>query len=526
MRGALEERSGERQLLAVAVPQTIPAPIKGWNLVDPIAKMDPEFATVLDNWIPRPGYCEPRKGLSSFATGFGADEVKSLIPYVGGATRKLFAAAGLGFFDVTAGGAIGAAVRVITTSGGWISQQFTTLAGTYVSAVNGVDAAGKYDGAAWSAQAITVADPTKLLYVTAYQARLWFVEKNTLDAWYLAPGAIEGAATKFPLGTQCRLGGKLLAVCSWSPDAGSGPNDYIIFVTDQGEVIVYQGTNPDLPATFALVGTYRIPKPFGTDPVVRYSSDVLILTQQGVYPVSKALQSATIDRASSLTYSISPQFASDFTLYGANYGWSMCLYTDDNLLIVNVPGADGGEAVQYVMDTLNGAWCRLRNIRANAFCVFGNSLYFAGKGKFGSNIVGKALTGADDYGYAITSSLLTAYSYFDSQAVNKQLKLLRPNLILDASITLGIAVVMDFNPNYDYQSVQKAGLLTATDVGIWDLSKWDAAVWGFASFVPLQWRSVYAAPGFAIAVGLQTKTKNAIVRLASFDLLLEPGGVL
>ena len=51
---------------------SVPAPVGGWDTLSPIAAMPPDHAVLLDNWIPRPGYCEVRRGTQSFATGLGS----------------------------------------------------------------------------------------------------------------------------------------------------------------------------------------------------------------------------------------------------------------------------------------------------------------------------------------------------------------------------------------------------------------------------------------------------------------------
>lgn len=525
MRQALEDRPAAYAGMATATPTTIPAPIKGWNLIDPLQAMDPEYAILLDNWIPRQGWIEPRKGQVSWATGFSGP-IYSLIPYVGGATKKLFAASGTGIFDVTVAGAISASVQTISQSKGWISQQISTLGGTYVTLCNGIDPVLYFDGTTWTVSAITGVTPANLFYVTDYQGSLWYAEVNSLHAWYLAPGAITGAATLFDLGPQAKMGGKLVAIATWSIEAGYGPTDLLVFLTSEGEVLVYQGIDPSQPATFSIVGTYRIPKPFGTNPLLRYAGDMLVLTQQGVYPLSKALQSATINRTSAITYTISPQFAADIAQFGVQYGWQMTLFTEDNLLLVNAPEADTGLPAQYVMNTITGAWCRFRGVNAHVFCDFNGSLYFAGHNGSNVNIVGK-MAGPTDFSIAINTGLITAYNYLEARGANKQIKLIRPNFVTDAPIVLYLAVSTDYQQLVQYQYAAMSFLLNLlSNGGIWDVTYWDQCVWQFSSFTPLQWKSLNNFPGWALGVGLQTQSKNDILRLVCFDLIFEAGGML
>ena len=73
---------------------------------------------------------------------------------------------------------------------------------------------------------------------------MWVIENDTLSAWYLPVDSVGGAATEYDLSGIFRLGGYLLAGGTWTMDAGEGVDDYWIAVTSEGEVVVYQGTDP------------------------------------------------------------------------------------------------------------------------------------------------------------------------------------------------------------------------------------------------------------------------------------------
>lgn len=525
-RSALENAPVEQQGNEEPSTTTIPAPVKGWNLVDPLAVMAPEFAVQLDNWIPRPGYVEARGGYEQYATGF-VDSVESLATYDDGSVSEFYAFSGTGIYNITGGGAIGAPVYAITEAKSWVTQQFTTLAGTYLTGANGVDPVFKYDGSAWTASAITGVTPADLSHVHVFAQRLWFVEKTSLSVWYLAPGAIEGAATEFPLGTIFRLGGKVIAMGSWSADAGEGLQEYAVFLTDQGQVALYQGSDPTTSTGFVLAGVYRIPKPLGANPILEFGGDLLILTEGGVYPISKGLQSATVADTSAITYTISPQFALDARSFRGQYGWGMLLFTEDNLLLVNIPFTNVGKSDQYVMNTITGAWARLRNINSLCWARFASEAYFGGTNQNGLNCVYKAFTGTSDDGANVSTSLITAYNYLGDRILNKHIKLIRANFVVNAPINLAMGISTDFTPllSFQYASMQSLLNLLANG-GIWDLGIWDSNVWEFAFFTPKEWRTVSSLPGFCAAIGLQTETQNAIIQVTSFDVAFEVGSVL
>jgi hypothetical protein len=178
---------------AAARVASIPAPVGGWNERDSIANMEPLDAVTLINFFPTVSNCVLRGGSTDWATGMSG-QVQSLMVYSAGATDKMFAAVGtpdLKFYDVTAGGTAVATSVTSLSNAIWEYINITTTGGGYLYTVNGVDAPRLFDGTTWTAvtavssPAITGVTTTTLSNVTLFKNRLWFIEKNTLKAWYL-----------------------------------------------------------------------------------------------------------------------------------------------------------------------------------------------------------------------------------------------------------------------------------------------------------------------------------------------------
>src|SRR5690606_8054974 len=123
-----------------------------------------------------------------------------------------------------------------------------------------------------------------------------------------------------------------------------------------GQVIVYQGSDPSDANAWALVGVYEIPPPIGYRCLSKIAGDLGILTIAGVLPLSKAM---VIDRAAIQNVAISQNINTTMMTaareHGDNFGWSLTVYPKNNMFIVNVPLAEGGETHQYVMNTRHGA---------------------------------------------------------------------------------------------------------------------------------------------------------------------------
>ena len=126
---------------------SLPAPALGWNARDSIASMKEAEALIMDNVFPDTTDVMVRKGYSQFATGL-SDPIESLMAYNrADGDDNLFCAANGAFYDVTAGGAVGAAAQSGLTNSRWQYVNFTNSSGAvYLCCFNGVDAPRYYDG--------------------------------------------------------------------------------------------------------------------------------------------------------------------------------------------------------------------------------------------------------------------------------------------------------------------------------------------------------------------------------------------
>ena len=148
---------------------------------------------------------------------------------------------------------------------------------------------------------ITGVNSNTLININMCQNRLFFVQKNSMTFWYLPVESIGGAALDFPLGSIARSGGFLQAMGTWTLDAGYGVDDLSAFVTSMGEVIVYKGTNPSDSNAWSEVGVWQMGQTFSRRCFFKFGGDLLLLTQDGLVPMSAALQSSRLDPRINLT---------------------------------------------------------------------------------------------------------------------------------------------------------------------------------------------------------------------------------
>ncbi len=539
----IKEQQPVRDARLAATTQ-VPAPYGGWNARGNLANMPPLEAVVLDNLFPGVQEVSLRKGMVGFKTDFPLP-VHSLLVYNGPTGSKLFASTDEAIYDATASGSLypdtesldldfldesysyrtlDPFFQVACTSGWWQYVNFSTAGGSFLLAVNGSDDLLLYNGSSWtsvtasSSPAITGIATSSLVGVSLHKKRVWFIEKDSMNLWYLPVESIAGAAVKFPIGSLFRSGGKVLAIGSWTFDGGNGPDDYFVVVTSNGEIAVYQGTDPSSADAWALVGVYEAGIPVGRKPLTDFGGDLLYLSRNGLFPLSKLLQSTIIDRSTAFSYKIDGAFLDAATTYSANNGWEMLPYRSGNFLIVNIPVSNGAVSYQYVMNTITGAWCRFTGWNASCWARVGSDLYFGGP-----DAVYQAWVGTNDDGTAITATWAQAYNSLGFKG-QKQISMVRPNFSLAGNATLLMSLDQDFQ-TFDGQT--QITYIDNSPASLWDSAIWDTSLWpmGVAAVEP-QWLTIPNNLGYMHSFRGQLTTSEASFAWTSLNYAIQPAGVL
>lgn len=504
----------------LAETRSIPAPVGGWNDRDALGGMSEEDAVILENFFPAPSRVVLRKGMDGWTTGL-AFQVESLMgfkPKTG--TSALFAAAGTSFYNVTAQGAVGAAVVTGLTNARWQHVNMSNSGGNFLMAVNGSDKLRGWSGSAWwtdgdGAHDITGVDTAACIDIQLFKRRLWLIKKNSTSAYYLAIDSIAGAAIELDFGSIFSRGGSLKTMANWSIDGGIGIDDYAAFISDQGEVAIYKGSDPSSATTWALVGVYLVGSPVGQRCASPLAGDVMLISRDGLVPLSKALMSARISTKVALTDKIQNSMSIATTAYGSNYGWQAILFPGENMVVMNVP-VGNGQQQQFVMNTISGAWCRFTGWAANCFEVYNDELYFGGNGT-----VYKAWTGQSDDGSNINAEALQAFNYFGARSSLKEWTLARPLLAVDSSVGF------NFGLNTDFDETPPTGVPTfvSSTAGAWDVALWDVGVWGGDPVLQKAWQTVNGY-GYCAAIHLVAATNTGRCEWSATDFAFKRGGIL
>lgn len=506
---------------------SLPAPVGGWNARDSLANMEPTDAVQLDNLFPTVSSCVLRGGYTVLATVTGT--VKTLFNYSGGATERLFALAGTSIYRVDTGTAVAQSLPAALTSIPCEYTNISTTGGNFMFIVNGTDTPVLYDGTDWKnpgsgfAPAITFpATPagmitSKFSNITLFKNRLWFIEKNTLRAWYLPTLSIGGQAQYIDLSSIAKFGGHLVDLDTWTVDAGYGVDDNLAFITSNGEVIVYRGTDPASAATWALAGVWKLGSPIGTKAMLKYGGDLLILTYDGLMPMAQSLQSSRLDPRVALSNKIQGAIAAATTQYGSHTstGWQIYYSAKNNAVWINVPVQDDLQE-QYVMNTITTSWCRFTGWGAYCWETYNDNPYFGGNG-----FVAQAWTDTytDNTSTPINAIALQAYNYFDSRGVKKYFTRARPTIITDGNPSVGLEMNVDFEVSTDVASVLSG---PAPNYGIWDTSKWDAGIWGGGRQVLNNWQGITGI-GYCGSLVFKSSSKETQIEWPSTDVVFQTG---
>lgn len=491
----------------------VPFPVGGINARDAYTDMGPEDAISLSNVFPEASYGLVRGGYVAHATTT-ASPVRSLMVWHGDVDFT-FAGAGDTIWGVTSSGAGTAEVTGQTN----VDYQWTniqTAGGQFLLAINGADDMNAFDGTAWTVPVITGVDSADFVNLTQFKERMWFATLDSLDLYYLDLQAIAGAATLFPLGSVVSKGGSVVGLGTFSRDAGDGPDDFLVIVTDNGEVVMYQGTDPNNVTTWALVGVFNCGKPIGRRSMVRLNGDLAIITQDGIVSAQALLQ---FDRASiqkaSITGKIQTLFSQYSQQYFNNFGWQPCVFPVTRYLIINIPLDANVTQTQLVMNTVTGAWCQFSGLNAGCWAMAENNLYFGGN----DGTVYQANSGFRDAGNPIPWDVRTSWQ-MPSGAVNKFFTMAKPVMLIGGGVSYAIGVDVDFKT---VPLTLDTSMPSPTVGMVWPWT-WPGT-WGGTQQLDSQWRSVGALGTWA-SVHITGTVNGGRAQVNNFQIISSRGGPL
>lgn len=471
------------------------APINGVNASENMAAMGATNCIYTFNLMPKNFGSTVRAGYREWANGVtGADGVRTMVTFLGlasnGAEDRLFACTSEGIFDVTIDGTT-SPIQVVTWpvqdpfAGLVIFTQYTTAAGAFLLLTDGANGYYTFEGSTntWTEETLTgPGDARDLAFVTVWKNRVWFVEKNSGSAWYLPVGSFTGTATEFEFGNKFRYGGQLVGLWNWTLDGGNGIDDYLVVISEAGDLIVYQGTDPAQAAEFGEVGAWFIgAMPFGRRVASDFGGDLMVLSSYGLVSMNDLLKGSTIGGDERyMTTPIAPYIREVMSDSRELQGWEINADPEEGIVIIDTPTRAGKAPIQFVMNMGTKAWGFWRDVPLSTMVPWRGGFYFGSQDqnsiwKF-SGSVDHARLDPDVDGPATTInwSMLSSYSSLGAPASNKLLQFMRPVFSSDAEPAFEIVPRFDF----DVREGSTNPIATTGVAGRWDIDSWENAVWG------------------------------------------------
>jgi len=509
----------------------LPAPVLGWHTAASIAEAPAGTALVIENWFCERDALRMRRGYQEHATGGGmaVAPVETLVLYTSGAAEKMFAVCDGDIYDVTDSPTAVATTVTGLTSSRCHYTQFGNTAGQWLLMVNGTNDLITYNGSAWDTVSADLFEEdgttllTGLTNIWNYKERVWFTQAGSTDLWYLPVDAITGTAEKVTCGSLLSRGGSMIAGMSWSVSDDSGKEDFLAAMSSEGEVLIFAGDDPSTAEAWDFFGSYFVGSPLGPNCFFKVGGDVLILSQDGILPLSQAIMlDQAVFSTSSMTKNIAPTFADLVHRYKSIAGWQMVTLPTANMAILNVPTLENATAEQIVWNTATGGLSQFTGLDACCWTLFQDEIYFGGSG----GVVYKAETGAQDLDAGITAYLLPAYDDLGAPAVLKHIKLIKAIYQTNVATPPEVSIAVDYEDPSTWGTAP--GVIGA--VFTWDVSEWDEAVW-LRSKTFRAWQSgmnIGAAISPAVRVTVEDggAANDLDYRLFAHHILYEKGGVV
>lgn len=428
-------------------------------------------------------------------------------------------------------GATALVLGVIDTGSGtdrlWIkliSGTFTTE--TVTGNLGGAGALTSQSSAGSLAPGITGVETNKLLAAWAHNRRLWFVERNSLNAWYLPIDSIGGAAVKFPLSGVFQKGGTLLFGQTFSSDSGTGMDDRLVFVTTEGEAAVY-AVSPDLTA-INLEGVYFIGRPLSKRGWYRVGGDLITLTELGAVSLATAISNPPEGLAQvSSTAPIMPFWQEYVAAAPGSHRWSCVINPRDQSLIISIP--QSGDTLEYrclVANVITGAWTIYTGWDCGALAILNGQVYM---GCSSRRRIAKLGLGGSDMGDAYYGVWVPRFQLGANGLGHKTLVSGRAHYRAPVRPRLRLYGQTDQKLTNMAQPPTGSVSVGATWDGgyLWDGgTAWGGAMTRFSG--QSEWQAIYGQ-GAQISVGALFGSNSAVIpelELMALEALYEPGALM
>jgi hypothetical protein len=528
-------RRGQQQ-----ATQTVFAPPMqgGINAIASAGNVPPADALQLYNMIPNDYGVRVRNGSREWCQPVPlGNGIRTIIPFntqqaAAAPNDKLFVATSDGIYDCSTAGALPTRVLewpIKTDPAGWCSwHAYSTVAGQFLLVCDLVNGYYVYTAATntWAVGNITGPEEAVMDFVTVWKNRVWFIERNSGNAWYLPVGSISGNATKFEFGNKFKYGGWLKSIWNWTLDAGEGMDDYLVALSSAGDMVVYKGTDPAQAANFSMVGWWYIGRVTqGRRQANDMGGELLLLSTYGVIQTSKLIAGLPVtDEGASVSYKINSRINLTMDRTYQEFGWEIKLYPKGQLIFVTTPKEVGKPWMQFVYSLTTKAWSQFLDLRIVTCEAWKGDFYFGTEDNRVMQYVGYSdnvlLADNGESATAIDWEMLTGYQMYTGSPKFKRVQFLRPQFVGVAKPAFSIKA------SYDFDLQKAAGSPPYVDplTGLWNTGIWETSYWG-GSYIVDQPPKGASGMGRHIAIAMKGRSAVETIHVGT-DVLLDEGGML
>lgn len=503
------------------------APTLGWIDRIPLPKMPEDSAVTLINFFPTTTGVKKRNGFERMTETPFTSACDTIMSFNKSDGTKVLLAAGdntIQSINLSTFAKTDVSAAATITNDRWQYVQFYDS----IFVANGVDRVHSWNGTGnFAAAGFTIggAPDDDLVAPFIYKERLYFVKGASV--WYGNPRQVTGALTEYDFSYILTKGGKLLFGGSSTFDIGEDSKEVFIVASDQGEVLVFAGSYPGDPNTWGIQGHYYLGQPFGPRSFCNMGGELQVITELGVYPISQVLSGAAnrdeTGRQVRASENIDNAFTGAAKYFFSLFGWDGLFYPRGNMFIVNVP-LNSESSIQYVMNTLTGAWCKFEGMAATSWCVSDRYAYFGGFDghvyRF-DTVQNDGVFSTDDTGVGVNVHGETAFTWCGDETMNKEYLLVRAitSSTSEAALTLGI------NTNFQRGALESPIELEGAAAALWDVAEWDVDEWSDLETVNLDWKAV-AGAGLNMNLVFSGTLKDIDLEILGFHIQYKPGGAL
>ena len=376
--------------------------VEGIDSVSSLMQMSPSSCLYTYNLMPSEYGLRLRKGYREWATGCVENpqraenvDAKTIIPFESNiqdpANDRLFAVTAEGIWDVTLFNTTAPVQEVVFTqtedpAGYGVWTEFTGdaagdgLRGHYMFYADGLNGIWQYEESTdtWAQPPSGVGpadwhylDPTdnvtpiafpvdNVAFVMVFKQRIWVILEDEDDAWYLPTASITGELKRFTFGSKMPSGGNLVGLWTWTVDGGDGIDDMLVAVSRGGDVIIYQGEDPEITPDGSSIGPWSTrgtwfvgEVPASRRLVVNYGPNMYLLSTFGLTSLNDLLRGSTPGQAS---YKVNRFLRTDVESGKASHAWQLVAHPADGFLQVITPKPAQTPYAQYNLNLQTGAW--------------------------------------------------------------------------------------------------------------------------------------------------------------------------